>query len=104
MFYKKVGLLPAILVFVSIVLMYKIVNYLVIKYKWFEYVVEGKQIRIIKNGIFEIGNLKKHHSEKDELFSDLRLRNISQLGQIEAAYIEPSGQLSIFFQKDEEVK
>jgi len=104
MFYKKVGLLPAILVFVSIVLMYKITNYLVVKYKWFEYLVEGKQVRIIKDGIFEIGNLKKSDSEKDELFSDLRLRNISHLGQIRTAYIEPSGQVSIFFQKDEEVK
>ena len=104
MFYKKVGLLPAILVFVSIILMYKITNYLVIKYRWFEYLVEGKQVRVIKDGIFEIENLKHRDSEKDELFSDLRLRNISHLGQVQTAYIEPSGQVSIFFQKDDEVK
>ena len=76
MFYKNVGLFPAILVFCSIILMYKITNYLVAKFKWFEHLVEGKQVRIIKDGVFEIGNLKNHESEKDELFSDLRLRNI----------------------------
>jgi uncharacterized membrane protein YcaP (DUF421 family) len=71
----------------------------VLKYKWFEYLVKGKQVRIIKDGIFEVENLKKHNSEMDELFSDLRLKNILHLGQIRTAYIEPSGEVSIFFQK-----
>ncbi|MFN2439457.1 MAG: DUF421 domain-containing protein [Chitinophagaceae bacterium] len=104
MFYKKVGLLPAILVFVSIILMYKIINYLVNRYKWFEILVEGKQVRVIKDGKFEIKNFEANPMAKDEFFSDLRLKNISHLGQIRLAYIEPSGQVSIFFEKDNEVK
>ena len=40
----------------------------------------------------------------DELFEDLRLHGVKHLGQIESAYIEASGQLSIYFLPDEKVE
>src|SRR5215213_8823119 len=49
MFYKKVGLLPAILVFFTIIVMYRIINYYVAKYKAFEHLIEGKHIRLVKD-------------------------------------------------------
>lgn len=61
-------------------------------------------MRVIKDGIFDIKNFEANPMAQDEFFSDLRLKNISHLGQIRIAYIEPSGQVSIFFQKDNEVK
>lgn len=104
MFYKKVGLLPAILVFATIIIMYKVVNYFVSKYEKVEHLIEGKHVILIKDGKFAIENFEKEELEKDELFSDLRLKDVSQLGQVRAAYIEASGQVSVFFYPDDDVK
>ncbi|HKO82647.1 MAG TPA: YetF domain-containing protein [Chitinophagaceae bacterium] len=103
MFYKKVGLLPAILVFVTIVLMYKITNYFVARYKLFEHVIEGRHSRLVKECRFVVENFKPHELSKDEILSDLRMKGISHLGQVESAYIEASGQISVFFLPDEKV-
>jgi uncharacterized membrane protein YcaP (DUF421 family) len=95
MFYKKVGLLPAILVFVTIVLMYRVTNYFVARNKNFEHLLEGRHVRLVKECRFAVENLKPHEFSKDEILSDL--------GQIESAYIEASGKLSVFFLPDENV-
>ena len=103
MFYKKVGLLPAILVFVTVILMYRVINFFVAKYKPFEYLIEGKHMRLVKDQRFVIKDLKPEELSKDEIFSDLRKEGVSHLGQVDAAYIEASGQMSVFFLPDEKV-
>jgi uncharacterized membrane protein YcaP (DUF421 family) len=103
MFYKKVGLLPALCVFITIVLMYKITNYFVARYKPFERVIEGQHIRLVKECRFATENFKPQELSKDEIFSDLRMKGVSHLGQVESAYIEASGQISVFFLPDEKV-
>ena len=103
MFYKKVGLLPAILVFITIVVMYKLVNYFVARDKRIEHLVEGRHVRLVKENRFAIENFKQEQISKDEIFSDLRLSGTSHLGQVESAYIEASGQMSVFFLPDEKV-
>jgi uncharacterized membrane protein YcaP (DUF421 family) len=103
MFYKKVGVLPAMLVFASILVMYRVTNYFVAKYKLFEHLIEGKHIRLIKDCRFEIENFSPQVLDKDEIFSDLRLEGVTHLGQIESAYIEASGRMSVFFLPDEKV-
>ena len=103
MFYKKVGLLPAILVFITVILMYKLVNYFVARNKRIEYLVEGRHVRLVKENRFAIENFKQEEISKDEIFSDLRLSGAIHLGQVESAYIEASGQMSVFFLPDEKV-
>ena len=103
MFYKKVGLLPAILVFVTIVLMYKLVNFFVARNERIEHLVEGRHVRLVKENRFAIENFKHEDISKDEIFSDLRLSGASHLGQVESAYIEASGRMSVFFLPDEKV-
>jgi uncharacterized membrane protein YcaP (DUF421 family) len=103
MFYKKVGVLPAMLVFASILLMYRITNYFVAKYKSFEHLIEGKHIRLVKDCRFDVEKFSADVLDKDEILSDLRLNGVTHLGQIESAYIEASGQMSVFFLPDEKV-
>ncbi len=103
MFYKKVGILPAIIVFITIVLMYRLVNFLIAKFQPLEHVIEGSEIRLVKDKRFAIENFSDDALGKDEIFADLRLQGVSHLGQLDAAYIEPSGEMSIFFLPDNEV-
>lgn len=104
MFYKDVGILPAIMVFAVIVGLYSLIIYFIGKNKRFEDLVEGKPICLIKNGAFSIRNFSKEALGEDEFFAELRLHGVSQLGQIEEAIEESSGHISIFYYPDEEVK
>jgi len=104
MFYKDVGLLPALIVFIMVVSLYLLVTYLVGKNKKFEHLVEGKSVCLIKDGKFSINNFEKELMAQDEFFAELRLQSVSHLGQVEEAIIETSGQISLFFYSDDEVK
>src|SRR5688572_4482721 len=104
MFYKKVGVLPAILVFVCVVIMYKIINFLTARVQALDDLIEGTHARLVKNCRFAVENSQLENLRHDELFEDLRLHGVKHLGQIESAYIEASGQLSVYFLPDEKVE
>lgn len=104
MFYKDVGILPALIVFAMVVGLYSFITYMVGKNKHFEALVEGKPVCLIKEGVFSIENFKKEALGEDEFFAELRLKSVSQLGQIEEAILESSGDISIFYYPDEAVK
>lgn len=104
MFYKDVGILPAIIVFSMVVGLYSLVTYFIGKNKNFEKLIEGKPVCLIKDGIFSIDNFQKETLGEDEFFAELRMQSVSQLGQIEEAIEESSGNISLFFYPDEEVK
>lgn len=104
MFYKDVGILPAIIVFTMIVGLYSTLTYFIGKSNKFETLVEGKSVYLIKHGKFSVENFKKEPLGEYEFFAELRGHGVSQLGQVEEAIIESSGIISIFFFRDEEVK
>ena len=104
MFYKKVGVLPAILVFACVVVMYKIVNFLTARVQALDDLIEGTHARLVKDCRFAVENAALENLRHDELFEDLRQHGVKHLGQIESAYIEASGQLSIYFLPDEKVE
>ncbi|HYF32611.1 MAG TPA: YetF domain-containing protein [Chitinophagaceae bacterium] len=103
MFYKDVGLLPAIIVFIMVTSLYMLVTHLVGKNKKIEHLVEGKAVCLVEEGKFAIQNFEKEPLGQDEFFAELRLRGVSQLGQVEKAIIETNGGISIFFYEDKDV-
>jgi uncharacterized membrane protein YcaP (DUF421 family) len=104
MFYKDVGILPALIVFIMVVGLYTLITYMIGKNKKFERLVEGKPVCLIKDGAFSIENFEKEILGEDEFFAELRLQGVSQLGQVEEAIEESSGNISIFYYEDEQVK
>jgi uncharacterized membrane protein YcaP (DUF421 family) len=104
MFYKDVGLLPALIVFFIVVSLYSLVTHLVGKNKNVEHLVEGKPVCLVEEGRFAINNFSKEPLGQDEFFSELRVRGVSHLGQVEQAIVETSGELSVFFYAEKDVK
>lgn len=104
MFYKDVGVLPALTVFIIIIGLYSLTTFLIGKSKFFEILIEGRPVCLIKDGKFVIENFKKESLGEDEFFSELRILGISHLGQVEEAIIETSGSISIFYFEDADVK
>jgi uncharacterized membrane protein YcaP (DUF421 family) len=104
MFYQEVGLLPAILVFLVVIAMYKLITHLTGKYKKVEEIIEGKPVKLIEDGKIIYETFKKESFAYDELFLQLRQDHVTHLGQVESAYLETSGDLSIFFFPNERVR
>jgi uncharacterized membrane protein YcaP (DUF421 family) len=104
MFNKDVGIISSIIVFIVIILLYSIVTFYIGRNKKFENLVEGKSVCLIENGVFSIKNFKKENLGSDEFFSELRLKGISQLGQVEMAIEEISGDISVFYFEEKDIK
>jgi len=104
MFYKDVGIMPALVVFTMIISLYSIITFFIGKSKNFEKLVEGKPICLIDKGVFCISDFKKESLGEDEFFAELRLKGVSHLGQIEKAIEEISGEISVFYYDDQDIK
>lgn len=103
MFYEDVGIVPAGIVFLVIIVLYRTVTWLTGKSKKFEEFIEGKTECLINNGKFSVTSFKKETLAQDEFFSELRVKSIEHLGQVKHAFIEPSGEISVFFYDDKEI-
>ncbi|OYU79917.1 MAG: hypothetical protein CFE23_11720 [Flavobacterium sp. BFFFF1] len=104
MFYKDVGILNAIVVFLVVILLYKATTYLVTRSERIDRIIEGEPICLVWQGTFSIANFDKETLGYDEFFSEMRQQSVSHLGQIEQAIIEVSGNISLFYYEDKDVK
>lgn len=96
MLYADVPLIYGIIVVTVIVLMQKVLNDTTNIFPKFEEVVEGKTIQIISEGKVIEGALHIESMSMPELFMELRMKGIKNTGEIEFAYLEPTGEFSIF--------
>ncbi|MBD2757567.1 DUF421 domain-containing protein [Spirosoma validum] len=96
MFYHDVPLLSAVVVFIVMMSCYKLATYISDKNKTVRHVLEGEPVYVIENGCILTQNFKEEDLGQEELFSDLRMGGIEQLGQVRTAILEANGQLSIF--------
>jgi uncharacterized membrane protein YcaP (DUF421 family) len=99
-----VGLVPAFTVFVVIISLYRITTWLSGKSKKVGELLEGKPVTLISDGRFSIRNFKKEDLAQTEFFSELRQQNVEHLGQVRVGIIEPTGEISLFFFEDKDVK
>ncbi|MEO8933295.1 MAG: YetF domain-containing protein, partial [Xanthomarina sp.] len=103
MLYENVGLLPGISVIIIVIILYRVITILASKFEPLERFVEGQPKLIIQNGQMVLENLKKEHLTQDEFFSQLRLKSVEHLGQIKHAYLETTGDISVYFKENDQV-
>lgn len=96
MFYPDVPLLHCMAVITIVVLLDKLLGTLVIRNPRLEDLIEGKSVRVVENGVIDCKAVDELNLGHDELFEQLRLKNVEQLGQVRAAYLETNGALSVF--------
>ncbi|MGK4568877.1 DUF421 domain-containing protein [Flavobacterium sp. 3HN19-14] len=104
MFYEDVGIVPAFTVFSVIIIMYRVVTWLAGKSRRFEEFIEGKTECLIHDGKFSVTTFKKESLAQDEFFTELRIKSVEHLGQVKNAYLETSGEVSVYYYEDEDVK
>lgn len=101
MFYPKVPLVYACMVIVVIVSISRYLQYLQIRVKKVNTFLDGKPVVLIKNGKIEESGLKITRIREEELYGMLRVGGVRNLGEVECAILERTGDLSIFkYEKD----
>lgn len=96
MFYPDVPLIHCMAVITVVVLLDKSLSYIVARNRKLEDVIEGISIEVVRDGGILWKALKRMNVGHDELFEQLRLKQVRHLGQVRAAYFETNGLLSVF--------
>lgn len=96
MFYPDVPLAHALLVITAVVLANKALDLCIDRSAGADRIVNGVPVEAIRNGVVSRGFLAADTLSRNELFQQLRERGISQLGEVEHAYLETDGGLTIF--------
>lgn len=96
MFQPDVPLIHAMLVILLIVLADKAVDYALWRWRHAKRVVDGTPAEVMRDGRILLAGAASRKLPTTELMELLRLHGVRNLGEVERAYIEPSGELSIF--------
>lgn len=96
MFYPDVPLVHCMIVITVVVLLDKALSYVVARSPRLEDAIEGKSVEVVRDGLIRFRALRKLNFGHDELFEQLRLKEVVHLGQVRAAYLETNGMLSVF--------
>lgn len=95
MFYRDIPLLHGMIVVSCVVFIERVVAKLSVKSRLFERFISGRPVLIIREGKLLKENMARENFSVSELYSILRLRGVRRIGDVELAYLEPSGSISI---------
>lgn len=101
MFYPEVPLLHAMLVLALVVGFQRLLAHLIIHNETVETFVEGTPVELVRDGVIVLGHLDHAKLSREDLFEKLRAQQVRQLGQVQRAYFEQDGQLSVFLSSPE---
>ncbi len=95
MFYRNIPLIHGMIVVSTIVLIQRVLAKITGKSMVLGRFVNGRPVLIIKDGVLLKEQIKHENFTKGELYSILRLRGVRRISDVELAYLEPSGSISI---------
>ena len=95
-FYPDVPMLQAMLVITVIVCLNKLIDNLIERYDTAKRLIDGRTVAVVRDGRIVRQGLILRDISALELKSLLRLKGVSNLGQVEFAFHESGGGLSVF--------
>lgn len=104
MLIDDVPIIQAFVVMSTIIILYRLVTWAMMKSKKVEILIEGKPLYIVEEGMLVIHSIKKEKYSHDEFFAEMRQKSTEHLGQVRTALLETDGCLSILFYADKETK
>lgn len=96
LFYPDVPLLHAMLVITVIVLINKGLDFLILRSDSAQTAIDGKPNWLVENGRLNIEQSSDRGMGKSEVMALLRLEGVRNLGEVENAFLEANGDLSVF--------
>ena len=95
LFQAELPITHAMFVIFVVVMIDKLVDYLIRRWRVAKRLLDGQPIRIVAEGRILCDGTKAKKISALEVMELLRLRGVENLGAVELALIEPSGQISI---------
>jgi uncharacterized membrane protein YcaP (DUF421 family) len=102
--YEDVPLLPVVVVFTTLLVLYSLTTRLMKHSPRFGGWVEGKPVLIIRDGLYELGTLEAQNISSDEFHMELRRAGVQHLGQVRLGILEVDGDLSLYCFPAEETR
>lgn len=93
-------LMHSILPMLVLLIIQLVSSYFSLKSKKFRDIVDGEPTLIIRHGIILEQEMRKHRYNLDDLFQQLREQQVGSVHEVSFAYLEPSGNLSVFKHDD----
>lgn len=94
------NIIHSILPMIILLFIQLISSYFSLKSKRFRDVVDGEPTLIIRHGIIMEQEMRKQRYNLDDLFQQLREQQVGSVHEVSFAYLEPSGNLSVFKHDD----
>lgn len=95
-FYPDVPLLQAMLAITVIVALNKALDALAARFKRANQLIDGRPITVVRNGCISVPGRQASDLSMEEVRSLLRRRGVANLGQVEMAFVEEGGGMSVF--------
>lgn len=90
------GMLQGILLLTLILLLQRGLTWLEVKSRRVERLTQGVGVTLIKDGVLQLETLEAAPITRQEVFAELRTRNIPHLGRVERLYFEACGIMSLY--------
>lgn len=103
-FYHDVPLLPVAVVFLTLLLLYRLTVLIMTKSKKFEAWIDGLPVTVISEGLYELKSLEKLNISSCELLMELRQQGVEHLGQVRLGLVETDGDVSLYFYDQEDLR
>lgn len=102
MLYDDTPLLHAVVVFAVVPTLYWLFNRLTEWYPRFGDWLEGVPVLLVEDGRINLKNFDNLRVSQKELFGELRQLQVEHLGQVRRAYMEATGDTSVYFYPTDE--
>lgn len=96
LFYPDVPLLQAMLVIFAVIAIDKLLDQSIRHIRKAKQVIDGQPIEVLRDGVIQCSAAGIRQIGSLELMELLRLKGAENLGSLSHAYMEPSGQISLF--------
>jgi uncharacterized membrane protein YcaP (DUF421 family) len=94
------GLLQGVLILLVALGLHRGINHLAFFSPKTNAVLQGKPTLVVKNGVIQLNEMQEVRISKQQLFSELRTKNVSHLGVVKRMYLEAAGSFSILHLKE----
>jgi uncharacterized membrane protein YcaP (DUF421 family) len=90
------GLLQGIVILICVVILHRGLSLLTFKSRKLEVLTQGDVSLLVKNGVIDVEELKKSAMSHEQLFAQIRGKDIRHLGQVKRVYLEACGLFSVY--------
>ncbi|MBF4488420.1 DUF421 domain-containing protein [Psychrobacter sp. N25K4-3-2] len=101
MFTEDLPIIQAVLIMSTVILLYRLFTWIMMKYQPFEDLLEGKSLYIVEDGMLVLDKIKKGKMSHDEFFAEMRQQGVEHLGQVRTGLLETDGNFSILLYEPE---